>query len=77
MISTRVARQITIVNSVTIRIELSQIVWYSSLSERAFGIFREPPCCDKGRILGEAVSEDFPPESQTRGDPHVRFRGSG
>lgn len=38
MISARAARRTTIVSLVTTRVELSQRVWYSSLSERASGI---------------------------------------
>ncbi|KAK8492021.1 hypothetical protein V6N11_014144 [Hibiscus sabdariffa] len=38
MISARAAGRTTIVSLVTTRVELSQKVWYSSLSERASGI---------------------------------------
>ncbi|KAG4957648.1 hypothetical protein JHK85_044028 [Glycine max] len=38
MISARVARRTTIVSPVTTRVEWSQKVWHSSLSERASGI---------------------------------------
>ncbi|KAF1899354.1 hypothetical protein Lal_00019482 [Lupinus albus] len=71
MISARAAGRTTIVSPVTTRVELSQKVWYSCLSEseRASGI--------SWRILGEAVSGDSPAESRMRGDLHVRFGGRG
>lgn len=77
MISARAAGRTTIVSLVTTRVELSEKVWYSSLSERASGISCKPPRCGKGRILGEAVSGDSPAESRMRGDLHVRFGGRG
>ncbi|GKV53655.1 hypothetical protein SLEP1_g60172 [Rubroshorea leprosula] len=43
MISARAAGRTTIVSLVTTRVELSQKVWYSSLSERASGISCKPP----------------------------------
>uniref|UniRef100_A0A7N0UIY7 Uncharacterized protein n=1 Tax=Kalanchoe fedtschenkoi TaxID=63787 RepID=A0A7N0UIY7_KALFE len=46
MISARAAGRTTIVSLVTSRVELSQKVWYSSLSERASGISCKPPFCD-------------------------------
>ena len=73
MISARAAGRTILVSLVTTRVELSQKVWYSSLSERASGISCKPPWCGKGRILGEAVSGDSPAESRKRGDLHVRF----
>ncbi|WZY88435.1 hypothetical protein YC2023_045170 [Brassica napus] len=69
MISARAAGRTILVSLVTTRVELSQKVWYSSLSERASGI--------SWRILGEAVSGDSPAESRMRGDLHVRFGGRG
>ncbi|KAK7370563.1 hypothetical protein VNO78_37465 [Psophocarpus tetragonolobus] len=43
MISARAAGRTTIVSPVTTRVEWSQKVWYSSLSERASGISCKPP----------------------------------
>ncbi|KAL4294638.1 hypothetical protein HN51_045443 [Arachis hypogaea] len=77
MISARAVGQTTIVSPVTTRVELSQKVWYSSLSERASGIPCKPPWCGKGRILGEAVSGDSPTESRMRGRPSHPVRRAG